>query len=516
MPSREALRKAIERSANATDWLLVGSAYQVLGEGNAALSAYRRATRLNPRSVDAYRALGAMLLAGGDPQSAALSLRVALALSPDESRSQVLLADALSQLGRHDEAHRLVSSAVRNAPGSPPHMMALARILGRADRRQDAENALDDVLQVSPGDLDATLALARLLIERQDHARACIELRRIERGQIRSIEGALKLGLAFMECSAIDDALEIFQATVERHPESGEAHIEWGRALEAAQRFDEALGAFDSAVRLIPQSVAAHYHLGRLLERSARTNAQRASHGHTHNRESDHDDRSEHDTRSGYEPQSGYDTRSRHDVRKPRNDDNESDDDDDALGAAFDAVRSDHDDIDKTQRTGAALQGDLAVLILSDTLEFLTDQRATGRLRLKSERGEGHVDVVSGLCARVIGPKSRPLGAILEETDVVNFGEGGSLSLHAGAISGDHELARALLAHAIVEATRLREALSTQALAGLTEMLGWNRGEVAFHATAEDHVQHVPELLFDLRPILRAARRHQIGRPRKA
>ena len=30
---------------------------------------------------------------------------------------------------------------------------------------------------------------------------------------------------------------------------------------------------------------------------------------------------------------------------------------DDALGAAFDAVRSDHDDIDKTQRTGAALQG---------------------------------------------------------------------------------------------------------------------------------------------------------------
>ncbi|MBK8012257.1 MAG: tetratricopeptide repeat protein [Deltaproteobacteria bacterium] len=503
-PSREALRKAIEKSSSATDWMLVGSAYQTLGEGRAALSAYRRAARLDPRSGNAYRALGAMLLAGGDLQSASLTLRVALALDPAESRTQVLLADTLSQLGQHDEAHRLMAHALAQAPGSPPHMMALARILGRANRRQDAEEALDDVLQASPGDLDATLALVQLLVERQDQARARVELRRISRRQMRSADAAIKVGQAFMECGGLDEALEVFQWAVQHHPESGEAHFEWGRALEAAQRFDEALKALDSAVRLIPHSVAAHYHLGRLLERSAKNNALRPVNFDVESQP----ERVARNARGERRDDGGERTYDRGlpAPNTPSGDDDD-DDDDDALQAAFEAVRSDDDELDKTQRTGAALQGDLAVLVLSETLEFLTDQRATGRLKLRSERGEGQVDFVGGLCARAIGPKSQPLSVILEDSDGLGLAEDRRLA--------DHELAATLLKQRGVEAPRLREALGTQALAGLSEMLMWNRGQVAFHATADDQVPHTPELLFDLRPILKTSKKHMVRRPPK-
>ena len=85
------LEQALHHGGELLDDLLkLGRARAILGEPEAALAVYRRATDAHPRSVDAWVGRAELELGVGDATAAAASLRAGLELAPDDARLRKL------------------------------------------------------------------------------------------------------------------------------------------------------------------------------------------------------------------------------------------------------------------------------------------------------------------------------------------------------------------------------------------------------------------------------------------
>ncbi|MBZ9751667.1 c-type cytochrome [Deinococcus sp. HMF7604] len=111
-----ALRARAERTRTAPDYLAWGRAAFDTSAYDQAVSAYGNTLKLNPRQPEALRRLGILLLtrgeqggaapSAGDAAQAALLIRTAAQLAPQEPESQLLLGFALARFGQDQEALR--------------------------------------------------------------------------------------------------------------------------------------------------------------------------------------------------------------------------------------------------------------------------------------------------------------------------------------------------------------------------------------------------------------------------
>lgn len=108
------LKEAAQRSEKNADYLAWGRAAFDSANYDQAVSAYGNALKTDPRQPEALRRLGILLLTRGDQGGAALPaedatraallIRTAAQLAPDEAESQLLLGFALSRFGQDREA----------------------------------------------------------------------------------------------------------------------------------------------------------------------------------------------------------------------------------------------------------------------------------------------------------------------------------------------------------------------------------------------------------------------------
>ncbi|AIZ44121.1 cytochrome oxidase [Deinococcus radiopugnans] len=109
-----ALKATAQRTGQNDDYLAWGRAAFDSANYDQAVSAYGNALKTDPRQPEALRRLGILLLTRGeqtgtpisaeDAERAALLIRTAAQLAPDEPESQLLLGFALSRFGQDQEA----------------------------------------------------------------------------------------------------------------------------------------------------------------------------------------------------------------------------------------------------------------------------------------------------------------------------------------------------------------------------------------------------------------------------
>jgi tetratricopeptide (TPR) repeat protein len=132
---------------------LMGLCQALLGNYRAAVSAYRKAVRLSPRTPWYHHNLGHLLDVGlGDARSALDHLRIAHRLQSEEDEITASLAHCLARLGRLDEARAMAEIAASSAPRNREHKVLLEWILegapdskappNRASRRPAAAGAV--------------------------------------------------------------------------------------------------------------------------------------------------------------------------------------------------------------------------------------------------------------------------------------------------------------------------------------------------------------------------------------
>lgn len=207
-----------------------GRVLLVLGRGDEALAALRRAVELSYGDPEAHSALGVALLATGDGENALTELKRASELDPDDAERMTNLGTAYLLRGQVDAAIRVFERAAEKAPNDP-------RVLGDLGTAYLAANKSEQ-------------AIAKLV-------------RAVELAPDRATYLS-NLGYAYQLAGELDRAIILFRKAVERDPKLGSAWINLGVALAKKKDWAEAERALRRALALDPEDPRAQANLEEL------------------------------------------------------------------------------------------------------------------------------------------------------------------------------------------------------------------------------------------------------------
>ena len=168
-----ALATRLEREARRFDEVeLLGRVRDELGEAEAALAAYRRALRLDPRSVDTRVRVVQLLSRSGRLEEVVAEYRALVRAAPREPRFVVELAQLLMQVGRRDEALRMAAETSRRHGREVAVHQALAELYTTWGEQELATAELAALVRVEPRDPAHLIALGEQLLDQGDEAAA--------------------------------------------------------------------------------------------------------------------------------------------------------------------------------------------------------------------------------------------------------------------------------------------------------------------------------------------------------
>ena len=137
--------------ADATLYLRRGELHRIHRDWDAAEADFRHAIKLDPELTVVERSRGQMLIDSGRAAAAVEPLRAYLAKRPGETKTLSLLARALVETGRHDEAaktYTMTIASVRDGKPRPEYFLERARSLAALgpERWDEAIRGLDEGL----------------------------------------------------------------------------------------------------------------------------------------------------------------------------------------------------------------------------------------------------------------------------------------------------------------------------------------------------------------------------------
>ncbi|MCC6887171.1 MAG: tetratricopeptide repeat protein [Hyphomicrobiales bacterium] len=164
-----------------------GWSYYSAGNDKAALSDALRAIKLNPKSSEAFRLHGRVLLSMREFEKAEQAFSAAIKLAPRDPRGYVGRGDALSQRDRGLEAEADYSRALELDPGHVEAWLARGRVRLTWQGFKDALSDFTRALELRPGNAEAHDLRAWALhhLGRLDEA-----LSEVERALMRADSGA--------------------------------------------------------------------------------------------------------------------------------------------------------------------------------------------------------------------------------------------------------------------------------------------------------------------------------------
>ena len=145
-------------------WIMLARAVARDGERRAAqaIEHVETAIALGSVSLSAFRAVAGFLRAYAPPATTEAIMRKAVALFPLHGESYQLLAEALLDQGRRDEAIDSLTLATQKRRVSAAQLIRLAGLLIEAGRVDEAESVLRKLLHMEPRNTKARAMLANL------------------------------------------------------------------------------------------------------------------------------------------------------------------------------------------------------------------------------------------------------------------------------------------------------------------------------------------------------------------
>jgi tetratricopeptide (TPR) repeat protein len=239
-----------------------GHCYRALGEVPAAITAYRQAVALNPALPASWKALAALYRSSGRAAEAENAANVAASL--ERLPAPVVTASSLFAEGETHAAEQMVRRFLQQHPDHIEGMRLLARIGMKLEVLDDAEFLLESVMELAPDYHAARYDYAQVLTDRQKHAEALRQIRRllaIEPGNplFRSLEGNVLVGLG-----EHDAALELFYRLREEAPENPTLHLAIAHAHKTVGRRQEAIDSYRRAAEVRPNFGDAYWSMANL------------------------------------------------------------------------------------------------------------------------------------------------------------------------------------------------------------------------------------------------------------
>jgi len=222
------------------------------------------------RSFEAHRealavrwaSRGEVLLKNGKPDQAVSALRTSLSFAPDDRPRQMLLAAALAESNRIDEASNYFLNLWESQPGDGFINLQLARL---ARRKANTSQAIDyyraAIFGSWPGDAitrrrDARLELSDFLIQTGDLASARAELLVAARNAPETLDMDIGFGDRLLQAHDPSDALFYYQKGIARDPRNLTALGKAAQLTYDTGQYALASSLAFRAARLEPATVA--------------------------------------------------------------------------------------------------------------------------------------------------------------------------------------------------------------------------------------------------------------------
>jgi|GEM_PF-56135 len=261
---------------------------------------------ISARKEDAFIHFNyAMLLGRGMSRfaQAEASLRRVVAMVPQDVHAWCVLADVVSEQGRHAEAVSLCRKALQVDPLDYTVYSRLGRFLGLQGQLASAIEAQEKAITLKPVFATAHRRLLNALRSQHRIQDAIPFYSNLISQRPRNTTLRIHLGQALAETGQIDRALDALHEVLRLEPDSAEAHLSLARLLvsqdraEAAVhfrkagelapdrhepraelgdmflqegRYGDAAAAYENVIRLDPDMAAAHYMLGYAREQEGR------------------------------------------------------------------------------------------------------------------------------------------------------------------------------------------------------------------------------------------------------
>jgi len=219
----------------------------------------RKATRLAPDVRTIHELLAEIHQRQGNREAALVELQIA-EQAPIES------------LGWTDELAASVLALRRDAG----RQLELAEALLHAGRHNEAIRVLSAALREDDRDLRMTVLLAQTLNQLQRGGEAKLLLETAETRHPESAELRFQRGVALFQAAQFVAAEQSFRGALQLKPDHALAHYNLGHTLLKQNLVDDAESAFEASAQFRPQFVPAHLNAARLqIQRGAIDNAQK-------------------------------------------------------------------------------------------------------------------------------------------------------------------------------------------------------------------------------------------------
>lgn len=261
-------------------WL--GYAYSAQSRDEAALKQFQEASKLDPKNIDVWYALGNTWLQIG--KDATLKL---LALSPNGARVWELAGEQCQMRGDRKTALSDFQEAAKRRPdiaelnqrivslgGSvvPAHNVQDAKAHGTEDAlyekahnaERESDAAFQRVEQLDPNSYRAHQIMAAAFVSEKQDTRAIAEYREVLKlkPDLAGIHEAL--GEALVRSGKVAEGLQEFEAEIKTQPFSASANMNAGRALLMLGRDDEAGKMLNAAAGMDRPPLETYLLLGKL------------------------------------------------------------------------------------------------------------------------------------------------------------------------------------------------------------------------------------------------------------
>ena len=174
----DAYRKARAHPSDAASAGALGRVLQAWEQWDTAHAAYARAQALAPRDFDWHYLDAIVLQRLARHTEAAERLRKAIALAPDYLPAQVKLADAVFEAGDFVESRKLFEKLARETATEPMGRFGLGRLAAAEGRHEEAITHLQRAVALFPewGAAHYAIALSNRALGRRDAAREALDL----------------------------------------------------------------------------------------------------------------------------------------------------------------------------------------------------------------------------------------------------------------------------------------------------------------------------------------------------
>jgi serine/threonine-protein kinase len=214
----------------------LGEALEEKGRLDEAITCYRKAIELDPKSAGAHIKLGIALYSKGQMDEAIACLRKAIELDPKEAVAHGAQGNALLAKGQVNEAIDCYKKAIELDPKNAKAHVNLGAAL------------------FHEGQVDEAIASVRKALELEP----------------KNAEFHNNLGFALERKGQLDEAIASFRKVVELAPKDAHSHYNLGNLLRKNGQLDEAIASFRKALEIDPKYAEAHCNLGSVLKEQGR------------------------------------------------------------------------------------------------------------------------------------------------------------------------------------------------------------------------------------------------------